>query len=157
MRVLRASPSTFPYDSGLPFFRSSGIRTLLNDIWRAANRVSGSGKRDFVRMDWHHFLHGCERGRRRREDSLNHAGYVLDSGDYSLGEREDLPERADHFPGHAEDSLRLCDNGFRLPEQGLRRSDNCQSRSDNLQSRSEDLQSRHLSHWNIITCSNDRF
>ena len=92
------------------------------------------------------FLVGHDYSPRRREDSLNDPDYDLDSGDNSLLEREDLPECGDHFPGHAEDSLRLCDNGFRLPEQGLLHPDNCQSHSDNLQSRSEDLQSRHLSH-----------
>ena len=55
-------------------------------------------------------------GPRRLENSLHHPDYRLDSGDYGLRDREDLPDRIDHFPGHREDCLKLCDYCLRFPD-----------------------------------------
>ena len=63
--------------------------------------------------DRYHFLRGRDRCPRRREDSLHHADYFLDSADHSLLEREDVPDRGDYFPGQPEDGLRLCNHGLR--------------------------------------------
>ena len=78
---------------------------------------------EYGRRDGNCFLCGCDRCPRRYEDGLHHADHGLDSGDHSLREREDLPERGDHFPGQPEDGLRLCNHGLRPSEICRRRAD----------------------------------
>ena len=90
---------------------------------------------EYGRRDGNYFLCGCDRCLRRREDGLHHADHGLDSGDHGLLEREDVPDRGDHFPGPPEDSLRLCNHCLRPSEICLGRSDICRRRSDICRSR----------------------
>ena len=97
-----------------------------------------------------HFHCGRDDGLRRCEDCLNHPDNNLDSAEHGLPEREGFHDGCDYFPGHAEDSLRLCDNG-------QRRSEDCQRRSEDCQRRFDDCQRRSLSHWKHRVSSNGRF
>jgi len=81
------------------------------------------GKSDYSLRGGYHFLCGCDRCPRRCEDGLHQADHFLDSADHSLLEREDVPDRGDYFPGHLEDSLRLCDHCLCPSEICLRRAD----------------------------------
>ena len=73
-----------------------------------------------------------------------------DSAEHCLPEQEDFHDGCDYFPGHAEDSLRLCDNGQRCCEDCQHHSEDCQRRFDGCQRRS-------LSPWKHRISSNHRF